>query len=223
MTSAEAYTAFLELANKLASNGNVNIDIGRFVLLYNKNAKVWLDNKVRHSRSSQKIDEIQQLVKKKVKLQIKSIETDYVNFQLPKDWYEHIGGYALCSKDSCEGVVINANQVKNEEERLILFDENWRPDFDFEWLPVTIGEDSIQVYFRDFTVDTFYVDYYRYPTDIDIAGYIKPDENPSTDINPDIDDIYVNEIIDLTVADVSRIYQNNEKVQLDLNRINQKA
>ena len=36
-----------------------------------------------------------------------------------------------------------------------------------------------------------------------------------------VDDIYVNHILDLVVADVSRIYQNNEKVQLDLNRIQQ--
>jgi hypothetical protein len=222
VTSQEAYVSFLNLANKLNSNDDVNIDIGRFVLLYNKHAKVWLEQKVRHTRSTQKIDEIQQLIKEDVQLTPINTTTDHVDFQLPGDWFEHISGYALCTRDTCKGKVINADQAKNEEKRLILFDENWRPDFDFEWLPITVGEDKVQVYFKDFTVDSFKVDYFRYPKDIDIQGYIKSDNvTPSVNINPDIDDIYVNEIIDLAVADVSRIYQNNDKMQLDLNRIQQ--
>lgn len=222
MTSQEAYVSFGNLANKLNSNDDINIDIGRFVLIYNKWAKVWLEQKVRHTRSTQKIDELQQLIKEDVQLVPVNTTNDHVDFKLPDDWFEHISGYALCTRGTCSGKVINADQAKNEEKRLILFDENWRPDFDFEWLPITIGEDRIQVYFRDFTVDSFRVDYFRYPQDIDIAGYIRPDNvTPSTNINPDLDDIYVNEIIDLAVADVSRIYQNNDKAQLDLNRIQQ--
>ena len=220
MTSQEAYISFLNLANKLNSNDDVNIDIGRFVLLYNKHSKIWLADKVRKDKSNQKIDETQQLVRENVQLVPASTANDHVEFKLPSDWYEHIGGYALCTKDTCQGRLINASQAKNEEKRLILFDENWRPDFDFEWLPITIGQDHVQVYFRDFSVQSFSVDYYRYPGDIDIAGYLKSDNvTLSTNINPDVDDIYVNEIIDLVVLDVSRIYQNQEKVQLDANRI----
>lgn len=222
MTSQEAYVSFLNLANKLASNDDVNIDIGRFVLLYNKYAKVWLDQKVRNTKSTQEIDEIQQLIVEGSKLTPKSYSFDHVSFTLPDDWFENIGGYALCTRETCSNKLINASQAKNEEKRLILFDENWRPDFDFEWLPITIANDSIQVFFKDFSIDSFTIDYYRYPKDIDIAGYIKTDNiTPSTTINPDIDGIYVNEIIDLVVVDVSRIYQNQEKVQLDLNRIQQ--
>ena len=222
MTSQEAYINFLNLANKLNSNDDVNIDIGRFVLLYNKNAKIWLDKKIRKGKSTQAIDEVQQLVKENIPLTISSVESEYVNFNLPADWFEHIGGYALCTQNACEGRVINANQVKNDNKRLILFDENWRPDFDFEWLPITIAGDKLQVYYRDFTVQSFNLDYFRYPKDIDIEGYIKADNvTPSLTVNPELDDIYVNEIIDLVVADVSRIYQNVEKMQLDLNRIQQ--
>ena len=222
MTSQEAYVSFLNLANKLDSNDNVQIDIGRFVLLYNKNARVWLDQRVRKTKSTQKIDEIQQLVKKNIPLTIASISNNYVSFQLPVDWFDHIGGYAICTRGSCTGKAINADQVKNDNERLILFDDNMRPDFDFEWLPITIGQDNLQVYFTDFTVQEFFLDYFKYPKDIDIEGYVHTD-NVTTSINvdPELDDIYVNEIIDLVVADVSRIYQNNEKTQLDLNRIQQ--
>lgn len=220
MTSQEAYVSFLNLANKLNSNDDVNIDIGRFVLLYNKHAKVWLEQKVRHDRASQKVDEIQQLVKENVLLIPVQTSNDHIDFDLPKDWFEHIGGFALCTKDACSGKLINADQVKNEMKRLVLFDENWRPDFDFEWLPITVGEDKVQVFFKDFSIDSFSIDYYRYPKEIDIAGYIKADGvTPSINIDPDLDDIYVNQIIDLVVADVSRIYQNSEKIQLDLNRI----
>lgn len=221
MTSLEAYVVFVNLANKLNSNDDVNIDRGRFVLLYNKHAKIWLSARVRRDRATQKIDELQQLIKEHVKLTPIGAYADHVDFQLPADWFDNISGYAVCSRGPCKGKVINADQVKNEEKRLILFDENWRPDFDFEWLPITVGEDRIQVYFKDFTVDEFYIDYYRYPRNIDIEGYTHIDGTSSVNIDPDVDDIYVNEIIDLVVADVSRIYQNNEKVQLDLNRIQQ--
>lgn len=221
MTSLEAYVAFLNLANKLNSNDDINIDKGRFVLLYNKHAKVWLSSRVRQDRATEKIDELQQLIIEEAQLSPVGVSSDHVDFKLPDDWYEHISGYAICSQGPCKNKVINADQVKNEEKRLILFDENWRPDFDFEWLPITIGEDQIQVFFKNFSVDKFYIDYYRYPKDIDIAGYTRIDGTASVNINPDVDDIYVNQILDLVVADVSRIYQNNEKVQLDLNRIQQ--
>jgi len=221
VTSQEAYIAFLNLVNKLNSNDDVNIDTGRFVILYNKHAKIWLTANVRKDRATQKIDELQGLIKENFLLTPVSSTFDHIDYKLPDDWYEHVGGYALCTRGTCTDKVINADQVKNEEKRLILFDENWRPDFDFEWLPITVGEDRLQAFFRDFTIQEFYIDYYRYPRDIDIAGYTKIDGTPSMDINPDLADAFVNEIIDLAVADVSRIYQNNEKAQLDINRIQQ--
>lgn len=219
MTSKTAYTSFLQLANKLNSGDNVNIDPGRFVLLFNKHSRVWLELKVRKTKSTQKIDELQQLVKEDVALVKLADDGRHIDFKLPGDWFEHIGGYAICTKGSCEGRLLNMDQVKNDFKRLVLFDENWRPDFDFEWFPITLGSDKLQAFYRDFTITEAFIDYFRYPVDIDIAGYIKPDGAPSTTVDPELDDIYVNEIIDLVVADVSRIYQNNEKVQLDINRI----
>ena len=221
MTSADAYTFFLQLANKLYSDDNVNIDIGRFCYLYNKNALIWLEQRVRKTKSNQKIDEIQQLFVKEKALTLTGVVNTHANFALPDDWFDFSGGFAICKTATCSNIQVNADQVKNDNERLILFDDNWRPNLDFEWLPITIGEDQIQVYFKDFTVEKFYMDYYRFPKAIDIEGYIKPDGTLSTTVNPDIDDIYINEILDLAVLDVSRIYQNQEKAQLDLNRIQQ--
>lgn len=219
MTALDAYNTFLLLANKLNSSDNVQIDIGRFVILYNKHALNWLEQSVRKTKATQKIDEVQFLVKKDIPLTIVGTFDTHVKFKLPDDWFDHIGGYAVVHTTTCKNVQLNADQVKNDNERLILFDENWRPDFDFEWVPVTIGDDGLYVFFRDFTVDQFYLDYFKYPKDIDIAGYTNPDGTPSTTVNPDLDDIYVNQIIDLAVADVSRIYQNQEKLPADLERI----
>jgi hypothetical protein len=220
VTSIDAYTSFLQLANKLNSNDDVNIDTGRFCLLYNKHSRIWLDQKTGKGRSTKDIDEVQGLVKQNVLLvPIGDVAGMYIDFKLPNDWFDHIGGYALCNKGSCENRLLNMDQVKNDFKRLVLFDENWRPDFDFEWFPITVGANGLQAYYRDFTITEARVDYYRYPVDIDIAGYIHPDGTPSITVNPDLDAIYVNEIIDLVVADVSRIYQNQEKMQLDINRI----
>lgn len=219
MTAVDTYNAFLLLNNKLNSSDNVNIGIGQFVILYNKWAQVWLQQAVRKTKATQKIDEVQFLVRKNVPLAQAGSTTNYVKFKLPDDWYDHIGGYAIVHTATCKDVPLNANQVKNDNERLVLFDDNWRPDFDFEWFPITIGDDHIYAYFRNFFVDKLFIDYYRYPKDIDIEGYIKPDGSPSITVDPDLDDIYINEIIDLAVADVSRIYQNPEKLPADINRI----
>lgn len=222
MTSGDAYTFFLQLANKLNSNDDVNIDIGRFCYLYNKNALIWLEQRVRKTKSSQKIDEIQQLFVKEAPLTLVNTDNTHANFALPDNWFDFSGGFAVCARGTCNNIQVNAAQIKNDNERLVLFDENWRPDLDFEWLPITIGEDQVQVYFKDFTIQSFFMDYYRFPRPIDIQGYTKPDGvTASINVDPDIDDIYVNEIIDLAVADVSRIYENQEKAQLDVNRIQQ--
>ena len=223
MTSRAAYTYFTLLANKLLSNDNVNIDIGRFCYLYNKNALIWLEQRVRKTKANQKIDEIQQLFVKEKPLTLLITFNTHANFAIPYDWFDFSGGFAVCSNPTlgCTDVQINAAQVKNDNQRLILFDENMRPDWDTEWLPITIGQDAIQVYYKDFTVQKFFMDYYRFPRPIDIVGYKKPDGTASVNIDPDIDDIYVNEILDLAVLDVSRIYENQEKAQLDINRIQQ--
>lgn len=220
MTSQEAYITFLTLANKLASNEAINIGKGQFVLLYNKHSRVWLEQRVRKTKATQKIDEIQQLVKKSVPLSISNTTSTYVEFSLPTDWFDNISGYAVCSRGSCKNRIINSYQIKNDNKQLVQFDENWRADFDFEWLPITIGQDLVQVYFTDFNIDGFYMDYFKYPADIQMIGYIDPNGKLSTtNIDPELDDIYVNEILDLVVADVSRIYQNTEKFPLDADRI----
>lgn len=219
MTAQDAYNIFLQYNNKLNSNDNVNIGVGQFVVLYNKNALIWLEQSVRKTKATQTIDQVQFLVKKDYPLTKVGTFDTHVRFKLPDDWFDHIGGYAIVHTETCKNVQLNADQVKNDNERLILFDENWRPDFDFEWIPVTVGDGTLQVYFLNFEVDKFFLDYFKYPKNIDIAGYIKPDGTVSTTVDPDLDDIYVNEIIDLAVADVSRIYQNPEKLQADINRI----
>lgn len=111
MTSVTAYTSFLNLANKLNSNDDVNIDAGRFVLLYNKHSRVWLEQKVRKTKATQKIDEIQQLVVENIPLVALADTGNSVDFKLPDDWFDHIGGYALCTRGSCEHRLLNMNQV----------------------------------------------------------------------------------------------------------------
>ena len=52
MTSLEAYKHFLLLINKNDSNTNVNISKGEFVLLFNSQKRVWLNEKLSEKRIS---------------------------------------------------------------------------------------------------------------------------------------------------------------------------
>jgi len=82
-----------------------------------------------------------------------------------------------------------------------------------------LSEGKIFVFKNDFVVDDCYLNYYRSVREIDIEGYIRLDGKPSTNIDPDIQDQYVDEVIDRCALEIIRRYENPDGFQYAKERI----
>jgi hypothetical protein len=166
------------------------------------------------------IDDVQQLIKTDINLTTLTTGDRYTQFILPDDYFDYISSYALASKGTCTQRPLYTYQVKLNEIDLHIRDEYNKPSFEYHEAPITISQDNLQVYLTDFTVDTLYLTYYRYPVSIDILGYTRLDGTPSTTIDPEVYDQAVDEIIDWCVLELQRLSGNPEGYQLSENRIN---
>jgi hypothetical protein len=196
MTSIEAYKKFELKVNNINTASSIDVGVGEFVLIFNEQQYKWFRNKFRGRSAIYTIDDVQQLIKTDHHLTVSTTGDRYTQFKLPDDYFDYIGSYALASKGTCTGRALYTYQVKLNEIDLHVRDENNKPSFEYHEAPVTISQDNLQVYRTDFTVDSVYLTYYRYPVAIDIEGYTKFDGSASATVDPELYDQAVDEIID---------------------------
>lgn len=215
-TSIELYKSYQLKLNKLSTNDNIDISPGEFVLIYNEVKNKWLISKYRNV-STRYLDDIQDLIESDYKL-TKNVETaTFDEFLLPDNFFDYIRSYSECSQGACTGRVLYNNEVKLVNLNQYLSDEYNTPSFDFEETIVTFSDGKLQVYKKDFVIDSVFFTYYRYPKAIDIAGYTKSGI-PSTNVDPELKDAQLNEIIDMCVIETQRIYSDIEGLNLSQTR-----
>jgi hypothetical protein len=219
MTSIEAYKGFELKLNKLDSADNIDISPGEFVLIFNEQQVKWY--KARYGKSSiYSTSEVQALTNIDQPLNPTNITDRYNEYDLPSDYMDYIRSYCFCSKDNCKDRFVRTYQTHLTDIEFYLRDEHNKPSFEYQETPITVSKDKIQVYKTDFTIGSVFLTYYRYPLSIDILGYTRIDQTPSTTINPELPDEMVNEIIDLCVLEVQRSTENGDGFQLANNRLN---
>lgn len=219
MTSIEAYKRFQTKINNLTNQDNVDVSIGEFILSFNEQQVNWVEKKFKNRSSRYAIDDAQALIVNNQKLETLNTNTYYSEFTLPENYLDYISGYAIGRKNNCERK-LNIYQVKLNDIEEYLRDDHNKPSFEYSETPITISQNSIQVYKTDFSISSTIINYYRYPIAIDIEGYIKIDQSESTNINPELKDEYVNEIIDMCVTDIQRIFEDTTGFQLSVDREN---
>lgn len=220
MTSIEAYKKFELKVNNINTASTIDISVGEFVLIYNEQQNKWFRNKFRGRSALYAIDDAQLLITPDKPLTVAIPGDRYDEFALPADYFDYISSYALASKDGCTERPMYTYQVKLDEINLHLRDEYQKPSFEYHETPVTISQDKLQVYKTDFSIDSVFLTYYRYPVPIDISGYIRLDGTASTTVDPELYDQAVEEIIDWCTLEVQRLAENPEGFQLSANRIN---
>lgn len=221
MTSLEAFKSYQLKLNKQDTEDNIDISPGEFVLIYNEVQNKWFEQKFKDV-TTRYIDDVQMLVEPDYKLNKSRTTDSYTEFDLPENYFDYIRSYSLATKESCKDRVLYNNEVKLVNLSLYLKDEYNKPSFEYQETLVTLAKDKIQVYKTDFTVDSVFFTYYRYPKQIDIEGYIKIDGTTlSTTINPELPDFMVNEIIDKTVTETQRRYSDIEGFQFSKDRENE--
>lgn len=220
MNSIEAYKRFQLKLNSLANSDNVDISEGEFVLIYNEQQVNWYEDNFKNVSSKFKTSDVQKLVERDLNLTLIREHEDYVNFKLPENYLDYISSYSKCTKGNCSDRRIRNYQIQLPNRELFYRDNFNNPSFEYSETFITVSSDGLQVYKTDFDVNKVYLTYYRYPINIDIEGYIKIDQTPSTTINPELTDDFVNEIIDRCVADVQRSFENTGGYQLAQDRVN---
>lgn len=219
MVSLEAYKRFQLKLNSLANSDNIDISPGEFILIYNEQQNKWYESKFKGRSSKFVIDDIQTLIARDNHLVQVGTMDDYNEYNLPDDYLDYISNYCRCSKGTCTRRV-KSHQIMSPNREIWYNDANNNPSFEYGETFITVSSDRMQVYKTDFSIDSVFLTYYRYPKPIDIAGYIKLDQTPSVNIDPELVDEYVNEIIDWCVTDVDRIFKDTGSYQLSVDRLN---
>lgn len=214
MKSIEAYKRFLLKVNKNDTNTNIKIGKGEFVLIFNEQSKIWLENKLKEDSNIHDKNQISTLLVYDKKLE-KVTDTQYFSeFKLPENYFEYETSYSVASKNKCKNRKLFNWDFKVRNRNVIEQDENSEPSFEYEETIINVSGDSILVFKKDFDIDEQYITYYKEPNNIDLKGYIRFDGSKSEDIDSELADKYVNEIISLCVVSVEANYGNTEQYQI---------
>ena len=221
-TPETVYLKFLQKINKNSTQFNIACDKGRFVLIFNEVKNRWVETNLK-GKDSILIDNLRETIKNALLINPAKITDDYVEYDVPDDFYEHILTKCSCEKDGCKGLVYS-REVKNQNKNILEFDENQRPDFNYEWTFNSIQGVSLRVYKKDFKILESELEYYSAIPDFDIAGYINVLGQPSTDspINI-ISDQYIDQIISLAALEFMLDYESSAGVQAAKERVNSQS
>lgn len=214
MTSLEAYQSLLEKVNRNDTNSNIHVPRGKFVNIYNQQRIIWMADRLDNDKSSQSLDELENLLENDVELSYIDKKRDHARFQLPTDFHEFSSAYCISSKGECTDRPLIVWNIKSSDKNVLLQDENNKPSFEYEETLALINKAMVNVYFTDFTVDELYLTYYREPNKIDLIGYINLDGSQSTNIDPDLPDSQVDEILDYCYKEIMRVNQDVQGFQL---------
>lgn len=218
MTAIEAYKRFLLKINKNDSNTEVSIPVGEFVLIFNEQSKRWLFWKLDSKESDESIDDLQEFLLHDVSLEKIRTENNHTDFKLPINFFSYSNSFSFASDSNC-GQRLKNIRIKPKNLEIYLDDNDYEPSIEWKQTLLTLSTNEIQVYSKNFKIDSLYLTYYKEPLEIDIEGYIKVDGTLSKTINPDFSDVFVNEVINRCAIEVIRSYQSPEGYQLAHDRI----
>jgi hypothetical protein len=216
MTSEITYLKFLQKVNKGNTQFNITCDKARFVLIINEVKNRWVEKHIKF-KDSILIDSLQEIVKE-VEFLTGDENPEYLEYTLKSDFYEAIGAKSEVQKGTCDGVIYS-KEIKNQNKNINQFDENLKPDFNFEWTFHTIQGNTLRVYKTDFKVLKTIFTYYQVIPEFDIEGYVNIDGQPSSNKPFTIlSDQYVDQIINLAAEEFMRDFQDQNGLQIAKDR-----
>lgn len=216
MTSQEAYIKFLIKINKGSTQFNATVDRSVFCSLYNEAQRRWL-NKNTPELNSDDIANVQSIIVNEILTPV-DVKQEYVAFDLPPTWFSSADCYCIANKKECKKIKINLYQVRSINVRRLLADDSTYPSFEFEESFYTIEDNKIKVYKGDFDIHSLSFTYYKEPKDISIEGGVNIDGSPMIAANPELADIFVDQIISEAATEYMRNWMNPQGVQIGKDR-----
>lgn len=218
MNIEAAYQSFLLKVNQNYKSSNVAASKDRFVILYNEE-QVRRIEYILSKKSDDSIREIQNFLTTTKITTIGSTLGNKVTVPLPQDYLDLSSAYCTVKSKDCKGIRLSLFEIKDFDTEQILLDVNSSPSLAYREAPYYIGGDSLQVFTDNFTLESATLTYYRYPTTVDISGYIHLDNSASTSIDPEGDDSFVNKVISMCAESFFRNYGDPQQLQINKDRI----
>jgi len=209
------FVKFLNKVNKGNTQGDIAVDRDRFVLIFNEVKNRWVEKTLK-VKDSILIDSLWEIVKT-INLTNGQVKSDYVQFEIPEDFYELILAECFASRGDCKKKLY-LREVKNQDKNILRFNLNYKPDFEFEWSFISVQNKYLRVYTNDFKVSNVSLEYYQVIPDLDIEGYIHLDGSLSTNKPIPLSEQYVDQIINLAAEEFERNFQNPQDLQLAKDR-----
>lgn len=220
MTPQECYSKFLIKINRDNTGAGRTCDKGRFVTIFNEAKNRWVDQRLK-DKNSIIIDNLQEIIRTDEILS-PTISDEYADFDFTDSFYEFITAKCYAKKGKCKRV-IRLREIKNPNKQILYFDQSNEPSFEWEWSFLTIQDNKIRVYKKDFDILSLTIEYYKIIPNIDIAGYIHLDRSPSVDIPINLFDTYVDQIISRAAEEFMRNSENQIGLQIAKDRINSES
>ena len=198
MNFETGYQKYLILSEENGTTDNLSTNKSRFAVKYNiaQNKVIeWLIE----SNSSDENRYLQSIKIPKEKLGVKNTTTDYTSFSLPKNYFDLINLKVLASKDNCKEQLFKVSEIKGENVNIYYVDSNLDPSFKYRETFYTVESDAVQVYKKDFTIDSTELSYYRYPKQVELENPDNPESNFKNE-ELEFDDKLINRIIFMTVS-----------------------
>jgi len=219
MDIQEAYLRFLTKVNKNLSSNNIAASKDRFVFLYNEEQIRFLDYSLDQRNDSSLSDAEEFLVIDNNVQPLPAIDNIVPLDVNADDWFEISSAFAYVDTKDCKGIRVSLFEIKNFDQEQIVRDANNAPSIRYREAPYYIGNNNLNVYTKDFTIDRGVITYYRFPKPVDISGYVKIDGTASTDIDPEGTDWWVNKVISMCAESFFRNYGDANSALINKDRI----
>lgn len=211
------YIKFLLKINKGDTQFNITCDKARYVLLINECKNRWVEKHIK-SKDSVLIESLQEIVET-VDYNSGIDKDSYIEYNLKDDFYESISAQSNAVKNGCKKKLFS-REVKNQNKNFFEFDENLKPDFNFEWTFHIIQSNKLKVYKTDFTITKTTFSYYKVLPQFDVIGYTKIDGTPSANVPLPLSEQYFDQITNLAAEEYMRDFENVGGLQIAQNRTN---
>lgn len=215
----EAYIRYLDLVNKNATNNNASVSKARFVINFNDIAIKYVEWML-EKKNDDSIRNIAFLLNLDKEINKLTSEDRFDVFNLPDDYFDFSNLSVIGSKNSCKEKRLSTYEAKADDVEELYWDESNKPSFEYRETFYVLSKDkTVSVYKDGFSIDKGLLSYIRKPKEVDIAGYVNANNQPSTNINPEFDDRVTLKILQAMAKDFTAKTGDSGNYQLNKDRL----
>ncbi len=124
------------------------------------------------------------------------------------------------NKYKCINSSLYNKQITHDELDEVLIDPNRSPSFEWQEIPVILSDNKIYGYTDGtFSLNKCFIEYLKYPKEIDLQGYIKFDGTNSANIDSELPDYVLQDIVTIGVRIAQGNIGNTEGYKISQNEI----